>query len=554
MSNALFKAKRMFVLASCLLALASNAADTDLTFSGAWRSADDIVNGWDWTLPPGIKPSSGSGIFNLNSAVPSDFPGYHLKQVNAKWKDLEPSEGQYDFRSITAALNDTNYDGVMLNIRGMVVSIADANGNPALSAEITAPEWLSRSVPKVTEPLRNGYRITNMKIYDPAVEARLLKLIKAFGESGIPRNEKLVAQIIHGVSGSRGEECCAGQDNSAAVEATMQKVIMAWSSAFGQHSKKLAWLKEEPASLFDAAVHEGGTGVRGGIIENWIRGQYTPGDSSQTGQVYENGYLVVDESFAPIAQNRAWMDENEALDRKFSSPERLQQNYRMASLRMLQMRRNIAWTESNSGINPRLLNWMSLEFGKNVSTAPDAWVVLMRTWTRSGGDKEVKNLERWLYQRDASGVSTMPTLKRDHSYNASGNDSLDSSKWFVEVARSGDAIGIAIDDRFLMDGPHEVAIKVTYFDLESTEWYLEYSKPDGTRARKTVRGAASNMARTATFFLSDLVAPRKGTDFDFWLRSSSGNTPFMFVRVIKLDPSSSSGDAAPSPPDAVSVE
>ena len=411
-------------LASCAIALSASAADSDLTYSGGWRGSDDVVTGWDWSLPSGVKPATGSGIFNLNSRVPAGFPGNHLKQVNARWKELEPVEGKYDFSSIFAALNDRNYDGVMLNIRGMVVSIVDANGNPTLSSEITAPTWLSQSAPKVTEPLRNGVRITNMQIYDPRVKTKLLQLIKAIGSSGIPGDERLVAQIIHGVSGSRGEECCASQNNVTAVYATMQEVIAAWSTAYGPHAKKLAWLKEDPANLFDAAVTKGGMGARGGIIENWIRGQYTPGAANQTGQIYDNGYLIVDESFAPIAQGRTWLDEYEAFDRKFTSPERLQQNYRMATLRALQMRRSVVWTETDSVINPALLSWASLELGKTVNTAPDAWVTLISTWTRSSGDKEVKNFERWLYQRDGNGVSTTPTLRLDHSFNASGNDQL----------------------------------------------------------------------------------------------------------------------------------
>jgi len=160
------KLRYITFLASCAVALSASAADSDLTYSGGWRGSDDIVSGWDWSLPSGIKPTAGSGIFNLNSKVPAGFPGNHLKQVNGKWKDLEPAEGKYDFSSIFAALSDPNYDGVMLNIRGMVVSIVDANGNPALSSEITAPAWLSQSAPKVTEPLRNGVRITNLQIYD----------------------------------------------------------------------------------------------------------------------------------------------------------------------------------------------------------------------------------------------------------------------------------------------------------------------------------------------------------------------------------------------------
>src|SRR3989337_2527501 len=77
-----------------------SAADYDLTYTGKWRNSDDIVAGWGWSLPGEVRPASGSGIFNLNTRVPADFPGNHLKQVNAKWSQLEPAEGKYDFSSI----------------------------------------------------------------------------------------------------------------------------------------------------------------------------------------------------------------------------------------------------------------------------------------------------------------------------------------------------------------------------------------------------------------------------------------------------------------------
>lgn len=542
---------RFFVLLAAMLASTPALADTDRTYTGTWRSSDDVVTGWDWSLPPGVRPAEGSGIFNLNSRVPSEFPGRHLKQVNAKWKDLEPVEGRYDFSSITRELNDSNYDGVLLNIRGMVVGIEDLNGRPIHPSEITAPAWLSQSAPKVTEAPRHGFRITNLQIYDARVKSKLLALIRAFGNTDIPGNPRVVAHIMHGVSGSRGEECCATQGNANAVYAALQDVITAWTDAYGPHAKKLAWLKEDPATLFEHSVRRGGTGVRGGMIENWVRNQYTPGDVRQTGQIYDNGYLVVDEDFAPIAEGRAWIDENEVYHRRFSSDQIIQQNYRMATLRALQMRRSILWTERDSTINPRLLNWTSLELGKNVRTAPDAWVALMRTWTLSDGEKEIKNFERWLYQRDRDGATTTPTLRKEHGFNPSGNDRLDRSKWAVELARTGREVGIAVDDRFLSGGPHDVAIKVTFMDSSREPWSLEYTRADGTAASRRVTGTGSGVVRTATFIIGDFQAPARNMDFDFRLQSG-GSTPFMFVRLIKL--SDAAQTPGPRPPGNIAVE
>ena len=512
------------------------AQDYDQTYDGVWRGYDDVVPGWDWSLPPDTRPAEYSGIFNLNTSVPPDFPGNRLKQVNAKWRELEPTEGNYDFSSIREHLDDPRYQGIMLNVRGMVVAIEDENGNPTREGEISAPRWLSDSAPKTQEGLKNGVRVTNMHIYDRRVKSKYIQLIEAIGRSGIPENPRLKAQIIHGVSSSRGEEWTGRQASLPEAIDAMEELIVAWTRSYGPNAKKLAWLKENPERLFVASVVNGGTGIRGGAIEKWLRNQYTPGRTAETGQsLDENGHLIVNEAFAPIAERRHFQDQNEAYREGVSAPRaNWGYNYRLANLRMLQMRRNVAWLDSNAVINPRMFNWMSLELGHNVATAPDAWVLLMRTWARTGGeDREINNFERWMYQRDTSGARTTPILSVDHGFNANANDNLPENLWKSDIARIGSPIGIAVNDKFLAGGPHPVAIKVTFFDSNAEEWALVYESPNGT-IRKTVRGTNSDTVQTATFFVNDFSAPANDMDFDFVLESATGRTPFMMVRLIRL--------------------
>jgi hypothetical protein len=550
---------RNLVLAAVAIGFQFNlalAADYDLVYAGKWRNSDDVVNGWDWTLPAGVMPAPGSGIFNLNSSVPPDFPGHHLKQIDAKWSELEPREGKYDLSSILDQLDDPAYDGAMLNVRGMVVAIEDANGNPAFQRGVTAPKWLSDTVPKTQEGLKNGARVTNMHIYDPRVKLRLIRLIHEIGKSDIPSHPKLKAQIIHGVSSSRGEEWTGKQASRAEAVLAMEEIIGAWTLAYGRYAKKLAWLKEDPENLFNASVVTAGTGIRGGAIEKWLRNAYTPGNVRRTGQLLDaGGYLSTDERFAPIAEGRHFQDQNEAYRiGHHSPPTKWAQNYRMANLRMLQMRRNIAWTETNSTINPQMLNWMSLELGQSASSSPDAWVALIRTWARHGNEnREINNIERWLHQRERKGAATSPKLKMSHGFNAAGTDLLPSNLWTVDLARSAPLVGIAVNDKFLSGGPHAVAVKVTYFDSATEQWSLVYNKNGGGIGSRTIKGGATGKVRTATFFIDDFAAPERGYDFDFRLESGGGNTPYMFVRLIKLDLDRYQVSAPPSPPEDVQV-
>jgi hypothetical protein len=552
-----------FFASLCAFTLTAEAvaADYEFTYTGPWRDSADVVNGWDWTLPRGVKPARNSGIYNLNTRVPSDFPGRRLKQVNAKWSQLEPVEGKYDFSFILDALNDSNYDGILLNVRGMVVDIRDANGQPIHTVEITAPEWLSSTAPTIREGLKGNFRVTNLQIYNSRVKSKFIQLIKALGRTSIPGDPRLIGQIVHGVSNSRGEEWTGKQANQPEAIAAMEEIILAWGNAYGPNVKKLAWMKEDPYVLFNAAVNRMGMGIRGGAIEMWLRHHYTPGNASETGQRLDaNGYLSVNESFAPIAEGRTFLDENEAYREGSGSPQhKWRQNYRLANLRMLQMRRNIAWTERDSKLNPRMLNWMSLGLGQKVKTAPDAWVLLMRTWSRHAGeDREINNLERWLYQHDINGVKTTPRLKTDHGFNAANNNLLPKSLWNIDMARSGPKIGIGVDDAFLSGGPHSVAVKVTYFDNSAERWSLVYEKSGGGSGSVGVTGSNSGQVKTATFFIKDFAARKSNANFDFSLESPGGKTPFMFVRVIKLGAGSNDArtnvTARPLPPTDVQVQ
>ena len=57
-----------------------------------WRTRDDIIDGWDWSLPPGVKPDPSSGVLINGRKAGPDFPGRLSRQVNWSWRLLEPEE------------------------------------------------------------------------------------------------------------------------------------------------------------------------------------------------------------------------------------------------------------------------------------------------------------------------------------------------------------------------------------------------------------------------------------------------------------------------------
>ena len=520
----------------------SGTTDTNYTYTGSWRGTEDVVQGWDWTMPNGVAKATLSGVFTINNnTYPTGWQGNKIRVINAKWKDLQPtSSTSWNFSSITNYLNDPNYDGVFLNVRGWVTATPTPD-----KVDITAPTWATGTAYPTYTTVKS-YTITSLVAYNDNVKTKHKALIARLGTEGILTSPRIWGQIIHLPSSTRGEEFETMQGNEAATQAAAIEYIQAWATAAGANAGRLMWTDDRGTwpTIFRAAI-AAGTGARGGAIELWLWGNYSPGYKEFTQQTWANGYLDVDESGVIISERRGWHDQNEAYTDPNSAVQ--QQNYRMGHLRMLQMRRMILWVDDGFLMNPKMDNWAGVQAGHTVTTSPEAWICLMRTWTRSTDNgvtswqnRRVNNFERWLYQRESEGATT-PTINKDHgpltqvSSNKSKITALTSEYWNIDLARQGTSIGIAVDDDFIAVGASDsVCIKVMFVDAGTSSWTLQYTKTNGTTGTKSVTCTDTDVVRTATFFISDFKNPASGTDADFYLKSSNASVPFMFVRVLKV--------------------
>jgi hypothetical protein len=408
-------------------------------------------------------------------------------------------------------------------------------------------------------------------------------LIKVFAEMkarGIPAMPEVKFVILHGPGDSKGEEWSGKQASSSVGRAAMRELIdKAWVAAFSPNDVwKLGWPKatvQVPAAddLF-YYCRDAGCGQRNSNTEAWMIHFPKPEIGQMmvdaSGKVVASSkdpidvYLKTDESNVFIRENRHFQDQNEQYQgasspaENFGTLEFFPLRYRQANLAMLHMRRNVIWSEPGSHMNPELLSWVSLELGKNSTNAPDAWIQLMQTHRQAfGQSRRINNLERWLYQRDINGVTTSTTARQNHSdplksgsappYKPGGAQ-LPNDLNFIDLARTGKTIGIAVDDAFMSGGPHEVAIKVTYEDTGTQSWSLAYTIAGNKAGVRSVTKGNTGKIRTATFFVPDFVANAKGYDFDFTLESPGADTPFMFVRLIRMKPGAGSDPGDPPGP------
>jgi hypothetical protein len=513
-------------------------------FFHAWNETDHTVDGEDWSLPPWVKPAPYSGI-QINPKLVSDaFPGRIQHAVHASWRETETREGTFDFSGVREKILQASANGRNAVKMGLGASVWETRyfrslkDNTITKTETgSAPRWLKdHGIPLIEEKPNKSipFQVVNMDIYHPEYHRRYLRLVAAFGKSGIPQMKELDICYLHLVSASRGEEG-AGPPVDDPRRRLFEERLRAWADAFKGVAHKLCLVSNKEEDM--ALALKLGMGQRNGFVEHYMMHVNNAGMGQE---LDANGYLVVNENCPLIAENRASGDENEEytwlLVERFGPIETFPHRYHEATLRMLQMRRNFVWAEGGPWlINPPLLHYMALELGKNARTAPDAWCYLRESVVKGGKHGQpVKNFERWLYQRDADGARTEPTAKVEvppQMFEFHPNHLYDFT-----ARKTQTAIRFGVDENFLTGGPHSVAVKITYLDSGNAEWQLEYFTGANQTASRKVTCGNTGAAKTVTFILKDAHFPGTGyTGKDLQIRALKGDAVIRFVRVIKLD-------------------
>jgi hypothetical protein len=516
-------------------------------FFHAWDETDHTVDGEDWSLPLWVKPAHYSGIQISPKLVSAEFPGRIQQAIHASWREAEPTEGTFDFRGVREEILKASEGGKYAIKLGLGASVWETRYFQSLQDRTlrktepgTAPLWLkNRGIPLIEEePNKSSpFQVVNLDIYHPEYHQRYLKLVKAFGQSGIPQMKELDICYLHLVSASRGEEG-AGPPVGDPKRQLFEERLRAWADAFNGVAYKLCLVsgKEEDMEL----ALKLGMGQRNGFVEHYML--HAP--NSGLGQELDaDGYLVVNEACPLISENRASGDENEEYSNevRFGPIETFPHRYHETTLRVLQMRRNFVWAEGGAWlINPPLLHYLALELGKTARDAPDAWCYLRESVVRSGKKGQpVKNFERWLYQRDADGARTLATEKVEvppQMFEFDRNHLYDLTARQTQTTKGQSLIRFGVDDAFLAGGPHAIAVKITYLDRANAEWQLEYFADTKMATTHVVTCGDSGTAKTVTFILKDARFPGQGyKGLDLQIRALKGDAVIRLVRLIKLD-------------------
>lgn len=529
-----------------------------------WIPKNHTIDGWDWSLPSDARPSP-HGFMVTKMGPIKNFPGNRISRLDFQWKDIEPVEGIYNFNIIRNKIQKTikdGFKGVAIYIKGTVwetrffkwedASVLkprqgeapnweNAKMSFSKSVEGSAPRWLSKyGIAKIEEEMTKNnadpFQITNLDIYNPEYHERYVKLVEAFGKSGILDMPEVTFCYMNYKSRTHGEEG-PGTDPDDPNWPIYYERMKAWSIAAGKKNASKITFSGNVGKNLDLALDSFHFGQRNGFVEMYL----LHCDNEQLGiTLDEKGYMHVNENLPAIKENRVWGDENEEYPKRwvvrFGPLETFPHRYRESELRVLQMRRNFLW-EANESVDPHLTAYTALSLGQNIQTTKDVWCYLRESYVKraygvnKGMESPVKNFERWLIQRDTLDAVTVPTRKVMHGTFGFLRPGMFATyvkdKQFDFTARKGRKVGFFINEAFL--NANNYALKVTYWD--NADFDIYYNTASGYK-KVEIQTTTDDRLKTTTFFISDLHKRPNG-DFDIYIQSKK-DAEISFVRVVKL--------------------
>jgi hypothetical protein len=489
--------------------------------------------GWDWSLPAGVQAAPYSGYMTWGRKRFS--PQITVRGVMVTWKRLNPKPGVYDWAWLEDQIAKAKADGMRVGIH---LKGVQRDAVPDWVVETLKPVVVDVPVLQDNQP----WRIQNVLPWQPKVDAAFHEFMQAFGKTGIAQRDAVVYGYIHGISASRGEEMFIRKIDLKQWQETtgvtpeqfadwLRRRIDAMCEVFHGVEYKLALMfagplgstpafKKATAGLVDYAIGKG-VGVRGGGID-FMHALYV---APAWGSKLEDGYCVVDDTNPVIAERRFRGDENEEYGKywewRFGPVEGYPYRQRICTLRGLQMRQNFQMVSpATLELNPELDEYTRLVQGYTRDYAPDAWAYLRETYPGRG---TVRNIERWLVQREFPGSRTVPAERVDRFRvpgDAKGkNYDFDARR--TDLANGQRNMMFRLDPVFWPQ-PSPAILKVTVMDRAKTSWRIAYLDGKGQlQHTDAVSLPGDGTRKTVTFELPELAGTRSlppDAAFTQWLK------------------------------------
>lgn len=562
-----------------------------------------IADGYDYSLPSHVRPTPNTGWAGANPALierwealwpPLDSEastiGFH-RSIAFNWSEINPERGRYDWKIVDEAIEDVSrvprvafslmpaiwcknsrhtgrhqygYGGYGDHGHGAWPRPKEGYSFPyEMIPGWVKVKYLSTGLPAAWDPDPANEYMARLKDFIHALAERYAEHERfgwiyvgcmdfAFGEGQLRPPWDASAGEIE----SYFQSALAAGLSPEAYTRFLHGLVDIFAEAFRGREGQVVWTNHEDDDSvlgryggaeyserkrrsWEYAV-ERGLGGRDGQVEVWMR--YTT--KGYGNSIDADGYLVMDEDFAPIRDGRLWYTENENWTSHFvPDAERLPYIGQTRGLRLLQMRRNWDWGGlSHYESDPAFGRYMQLSFGKTPADSPDAWCLLRQGFAGRGANPvSSRNFERWLFQRE---VEPDGRTRDAWPFDLSGlhqlsQESIEYGARKTDSAAGQDCLYFRVEDRWIGDGRLAAPMRlfVSYLDDEPCIWQVEYSTPEGMRRSPAVeqKGEAGATLRTAVF---ELPRFRAGGAFaggmDFRLRRiAGGDLTARFARLVR---------------------
>lgn len=516
-----------------------------------------VASGDDWTLPGWVRPSGNSGLFSEKAA-----PDVHVdtRGLDVTWRQLQPDgPGQLATGTTGSAQGmDLAPLGEQLADRRQFWMRIFASGTD------WAPEWVADECgAEAVGPDYDGQY--HLPIWDECVWGRLLGVYrKLFVDKGLRADPRLKfiyvpgaftwAEFDYDIVGKAAEKGLTFEEYQSWYRHAWRDLV----GVFGPYSGKLVFTGEDypwgpwgsKTDLLARQAVDAGLGIRTGITEEF--NLHLSEAPSYGSRVLPDGHMTVDESLPVHAGKRIVATENECYNDCGYTTDDPYYAVRQSNLKALQLRTNWIYVVPEPSYMkeyPHHWEWVRLSIGKTASDSPDAWAALREaedTYWRDEtgpftGDRSwatrpwVRNLERWLVQRDTGPDGKARRSSADvHTGVLSKENGTAYEGLSTDRAHGQTSLYFDLDDRFLHGRRGPVQIKVTYRDAAGGAWWIEHQDGRTPRVRRTGDGTW----KTATFQIPQAAfAGRLPGGADFRIVTGRGDDlDVRFVRVIRQRP------------------
>ncbi len=537
---------------------------TPLLLCGFVMAADpakQTVQEDDWWLPEWVhaKPD----VIGFYGEPPRDAADQNLTLITLRWRDVNPADGMFDWSPLREELNKG--PGVYLRLENSHV--------------IHCPEWLQKKYPDLERQILQSEETldnwdektggTYYPLWHHGFTASFRTLLASLRDSGLTQHPNFRFWYIPG-AWAWGEFDVAFVDEMKATGMKPKDFMDWWRGTLDAyvdtvgrgHAGKLMFTGQDNIPLCDdnlewrrelgrqvqrEAVLRG-CGTRYGLLEKF---DFLIGDMPEYGLptqwIRDGRYQVADEDSPMIADATRWIAaENE----EFGNSNIPWKNYfqlKMTALRTLQLRVGTVFMGAKVwNAAPELHHYMMKTLRRTPHDSPDAWCALRewqdvyQTWSRDQvkGPFLVRNLERWLMQREVSPEGITRAVEAARMPIKFNETAFEARR--TRHAEGGDYLCFGVEDRFIHGGSQLVQVKVTYLDDFEGEWWIEYdaAEPSSTHQPSThQRNQNDQKWKTVTFTLEDArFGNRQNDGLDFRIYNGGRHDlTVRFVRVIKLE-------------------